>query len=121
MKHFFIILSFLISYTICTAQSALAPAPTVKYSGDKFVNDTILGIAMLTDSCIRMVQSGAAFRYEKVLSTVVVDAFMIKEYRFLVRASDGGTDPFDMHQSFHLLTGGLIDPRRIIMFKQAEK
>ncbi len=116
----FCLIAFLIVSTITTAQTP-STAPTVKYSRDKFLRDTFLGQAMLTDSTIRMVSAGTGFRYEKVLSSIVVDAFMVKEYRFLVRASDGGEEPFDMNQAFFLLTGGRIDPNRIMLFKQFEK
>jgi len=115
----FCLIALLFVSTISTAQTDTAP--TVKYSADKYVYDTIPGVAMITDSIIRMVQDGNGFRYEKVMSTIVVDAFLLKQFRFLVRASDGGTEPFDMQQSFHLLTGGRIDPNRIILFKQSEK
>lgn len=124
---FLLTLTFLLAFTASKAQPVLtapnvkSPLPPVKYTGDTFVRDTFIGTAMLTDSMIRMVQSGNAFRYEKVQTIIVVDAFLVKEYRFLVRASDGGTDPFDMNQSFHLLTGALIDPRRLMGFKQREK
>lgn len=104
-----------------TAQAQTMSTP--KYSRDTFVHDTIPGYAMLSDSMVRMVEAGpnGQYRFEKVLSTVVVDAYMVKSFRFLVRASDGGTDPFDTSQSFHLLTGGMIDPNRILIFKTKSK
>lgn len=96
--------------------------PTVKYSRDSFLRDTIPGLAVVTDSIIRMVQAPAgAYKYEKVMSTVVVSALWVKEFRYLVRASDGGTDPFDSTQRFFFLSGGQIDPNRIIIFKQDPK
>lgn len=115
----FCFLAFLLTTTFSTAQTGTST--TVEYSGDKFVNDTIPGMAMITDSIIRMVQVGTGFRYEKVLTGIVVDAYMVKQHRFLVRSSDGGHEPFDLTQSFHLLTGGLIDPKRIMIFKQSPK
>lgn len=115
----FCLAAFLLNTSISIAQTS--ETPTVKYSGDKFVLDTIHGQAMLTDSIIQMKQVGSAFQYQKVLSTIVVDAYLVKQYRFLVRAIDGGTEPFDLSQSFHLLTGGLIDPNRILIFKTQDK
>lgn len=116
----FCLIAFLLTSTITIAQTA---APAVKYSRDTFLLDTLPGQAMITDSIVRMVTAGPTgeYRFEQVLSTVVVDAICVKKYRFLVRASDGGTDPFDMAQSFFLLTGGLIDPNRILIFKQYQK
>lgn len=93
------------------------------YTRDTFVFDTIPGQAMITDSIVRMVSTGPTgqYRFENVLSTIVVDAVMVKEYRFLVKGSDGSTDPFDFAQTFFFLTGGKIDPRRILIFKQDAK
>ena len=107
---------------ITTTGTAQTPnAQSVKYSGDKYLLDTIPGMAMIADSCIRMVASASGFRYEKVMAPIMVDVLLIKQYRFLVRASDGGTDPFDMTESFHLRTGGLLDPRRVLLFNQFKK
>lgn len=111
----FCLIALLFCASISTAQNS------VKYSGDTFVRDTFPGIAVISDSTIRMIVYGTGFRYEKVLSSIVIDAYMVKEYRYLVRATDGGTEPFDLTQTFHLLTGGIIDPRRILIFKQHGK
>ena len=111
----FCLIAMLFCSSISTAQNS------VKYSGDTFVRDTFPGIAVISDSTIRMIAYGTGFRYEKVLSSIVIDAYMVKEYHYLVRATDGGTEPFDLTQTFHLLTGGLIDPRRLLLFKQFGK
>jgi len=104
-----------------TAQLLPANGFNGSHIRDSFINDTIPGQAMLTDSIIRMIQVGDLYKYEKVMSTVVVDAVWVKSRRFLVRASDGGVDPFDLTSTYFFITGGTIDPRRILLFKIASK
>ncbi len=108
-----------------TADFTALPAVPQKmqYARDTILRDTIPGLAMVTDSTVRMVSTKVpgTYRYESVLSTVCVEAVMIKEFRYLVRANDGGLDPFDLGQRFFFLTGGQIDPKRIVIFKQYEK
>lgn len=107
--------------------SLISPAQTevqkLKYRGDTIIMDTIPGLAMLADSSIRMVATGRAgeYRYENVLAPIVVEARMVKQYRYLVRASDGQTEPFDYTQQFYFLSGGLIDPKRLLIFTQNQK
>lgn len=105
---------------LLTAQSD--PAKPI-YLRDTILRDTFPGLAMVTDSTVRMVSTKipGTYRYEAVLGTVCVEAIMIKDYRYLVRAEDGGLDPFDLGQRFFFLTGGQIDPKRIVIFKQYDK
>lgn len=106
-----------------TSDFTLAVPDKVQYAKDTILRDTIPGLAMVTDSLVRMVSTKrpGEYRYEAVLGTVCLEAIMVKEYRYLVRANDGGLDPFDLGQRFFFLTGGQIDPKRIVIFKQYDK
>ena len=89
--------------------------------GNYFLRDTIPGMAVVTDSMVRMVYTGQSglYRYQSVLSTIVVDALMVQEYRLVVRGDTGISDPVDLSRRFFFLTGGKLDPKRILLFKQA--
>jgi len=94
---------------------------TFQNGADYFLRDTIPGMAVVTDSMVRMVYTGQSglYRYQSVLSTIVVDALMVQEYRMVVRGDTGISDPVDLSRRFFFLTGGKLDPKRILLFKQA--
>lgn len=101
--------------------SSLANLNPVKYSLDTTKIDSIWGQCIISDSIVRMVSIGPTgeMRFEKVLSTIVVDVLYTKERRLLVRASDGLTDPIeDKHLFYFLPSMGIIDQNRILLFKQ---
>lgn len=115
---------FCLIAVLMLANAATAQTPLdFTYSRDTILRDTFPGMAMVTDSTVRMVSTKRTgeYRYESVLGTVCVEAIMVKEYRYLVKANDGGLDPFDIGQKFFLITGGEIDPKRLFIFKQHEK
>lgn len=98
----------------------LVPAGIKSYV-DSIKIDSIWGQCIISDSIVRMVSIGATgeMRFEKVLSTIVVDVLYTKEHRLLVRASDGLTDPWeDKHLFYFLPSMGIIDQNRILLFKQ---
>lgn len=93
------------------------------FARDTFAFDTIPGVVIYQDSMIRMVagESQGSYRYQNVSSTLVLDAWLIRKYRYLVKAENGGLEPFDLTQSFHFPSGALIDERRILLFKASPK
>jgi len=93
---------------------------TFQNGNDYFLRDTIPGLAVVTDSMVRMVYTGQSglYKYQSVMSTIVVDALMVQEYRVLVSGPTGEGDPINVSRRFFFLTGGTIDPKRIVLFKQ---
>lgn len=87
--------------------------------GDTIVRDTMPGLLVVADSCVRMVGAGqpGLYRYENVSAPLCVDAFRVLTYRWLVRG-DGTTQPFDLTEKYFLLSGAAIDPKRILLFSE---
>ena len=125
-----IIALLLLAVSTISAQTP-APAPisepihqfktdTVKNGNDYVLRDTIPGLAVVTDSMVRMVYTGQSglYKYQSVMSTICVDALMVQEYRVLVSGATGVGDPREVSRRFFFLTGGTIDPKRIVLFKQ---
>lgn len=125
------IIALLLLAVSTTSAQTPAPAPTsepihqfktdtVKNGNDYVLRDTIPGLAVVTDSMVRMVYTGQSglYKYQSVMSTIVVDALMVQEYRILVSGPTGVGDPREVSRRFFFLTGGTIDPKRIVLFKQ---
>lgn len=104
-----------------TVQKVAVPDPP-KYLLDTTRIDSVFGQCIISDSIVRMVEIGPTgeMRFEKVMSTIVVDALYTKRSRILVRASDGGTDSEEKHIFYFLPRMGIIDPNRILLFKQKQ-
>jgi len=85
----------------------------------KSLRDTIMGQAVVADSTVRMVDvGGGAYQYQKVLSTIVVDSYMVREYLYRIRSDNGQSEgPIEAGNKFYLLTGAQIDPKKIMVFK----
>lgn len=99
--------------------SFLLPAQT---PSNQFLFDTIPGMAIIADSMVRMVQIGnGEYRYQSVMSTVVVDAIMVQKYQLLVRGDNGTPEPVDQGRTFFMNNGAVLDPNRIIIFKKVQK
>lgn len=81
--------------------------------------DTLPGVMVVSDSIIRMVQDpNGSYRYQQVLSTLVFDGYMIKEFEMPV-APDGrslGNPKLIGHRFYHA-KWGLVDPKRVLLFK----
>lgn len=81
--------------------------------------DTLPGVMVVSDSIIRMVQDpNGSYRYQQVLSTLVFDGYMIKEFEMPV-APDGRTlgNPKLIGHRFYHAKWGLVDPKRVLLFK----
>lgn len=106
--------------TVATPVSTISSRP---FNGpvqvtEKTFRDTLMGQAVVADSTVRMVDVGGAYQYQKVLSTIVVDSYMVREYMYRVRSDDGSSEgPIEAGNKFYLLTGAQIDPKRIMVFK----
>lgn len=81
--------------------------------------DTLPGVMVVSDSIIRMVQDpNGSYRYQQVLSTLVFDGFMVKEFQVPV-IHDGknpGNPKLIGHRFYHA-KWGLVDPKRVLLFK----
>jgi hypothetical protein len=80
------------------------------------VFDTMPGTMVVSDSIIRMVQvRPGEYKYQAVLSTIVFDGFMVKEFQ----APTSGTlgNPKLMGHRFYHKEWGLVDPKRVLLFK----
>lgn len=78
--------------------------------------DTLPGVMVVSDSIIRMVQDpNGSYRYQQVLSTLVFDGFMVKEFQL----PDGRTvgNPKLIGHRFYHAKWGLVDPKRVLLFK----
>lgn len=80
------------------------------------VFDTMPGTMVVSDSIIRMIQvRPGEYKYQAVLSTIVFEGFMVKEFQ----APTSGTlgNPKLMGHRFYHKEWGLVDPKRVLLFK----
>jgi hypothetical protein len=77
--------------------------------------DTLPGVMVVSDSIIRMVQDpNGSYRYQRVLSTLVFDGWMVKEFQ-LTAGTQGGQKLLG-HRFYHE-KWGIVDPKRVLLFK----
>ena len=116
---FAILLSFTVPLSAQLAEQDLTlaipdPIPFI----EKSLRDTLMGQAVVADSTVRMVDVGGAYQYQKVMSTIVVDSYMVREYFYRVRSDNGAAEgPIEAGNKFYLITGAQIDPKKIMVFK----
>ena len=131
MNKFVIMAAFLLVAVACHAQQT--QSLNNKYSRDTTIRDTVPGMVVLADSTLRLVDdsqgryfllhsdptagigSARPLDLKKELGTVVKPAYCVKVYKWLVRASDGGLDPYTVRFDFFYPDGATVD-KKVLQF-----
>lgn len=80
------------------------------------IYDTIPGTLVVSDSTIRMIQvRPGEYKYQAVLSTIVFSGYMVKEVQ--IEAGEKSRAPKLLGHRFYHEAWGMIDPKRVLLFK----